>query len=188
MIYDTYDSPLGQMRLCCQGDALIAVTFVGQAYEDKHIPKDAMLGTHPVLEQAKVWLTQYFEGKIPDFLPPIRLEGTDFQKRVWELLLEISYGEIMTYGELARKLGWKSAQAIGGAVGRNPISILIPCHRVVGSGGKLTGYAGGVEKKAFLLRLESMSDQYRRGELCSPTGTCLNDESGTSRAPSPTCI
>ena len=154
MIYDIFDSPLGQMRLCCNGTHLTAVTFVGQKYEDKHIPKDAVYGSHPVLEQAKVWLSQYYSGIIPNFMPPINLNGTPFQKHVWELLLEIPYGNTITYVELARHLGCKSAQAVGGAVGRNPISILIPCHRVVGSDGKLTGYAGGVEKKEALLKLE----------------------------------
>lgn len=154
MIVDTFDSPLGPMRLCCDGTHLTAVIFQGQQYEEKHIPKDAVTENHPVLEQTKVWLTRYFEGTIPDFLPPMRLAGTDFQKRVWELLWEIPCGETITYGELARKLGCKSAQAVGGAVGRNPISILIPCHRVVGANGALIGYAGGVEKKKALLALE----------------------------------
>ena len=154
MIYDIFDSPFGQMRLCCNGTHLTAVTFVGQKYENKHIPKDAVYGTHPVLEQAKVWLSQYFSGNIPSFFPPMMPNGTSFQKKVWEALLEIPYGETVTYGELAKQLHCKSAQAVGGAVGRNPISILIPCHRVVGSDGKLTGYAGGVEKKEALLKLE----------------------------------
>ena len=154
MIFDTYDSPLGQMRLCCDDAGLTAVTLTGQKYESKHIPQDAIAGTHPSLEQTKLWLSQYFSGSIPDFLPPIVLKGSEFQKRVWTLLLEIPYGKTVTYGELAKKLGCKSAQAIGGAVGRNPISILIPCHRVVGADGSLTGYAGGVEKKEFLLDLE----------------------------------
>ena len=155
MIFDTYDSPLGEMRLCCNDSGLTAVTFAGQKYESKHIPQDAIFCTHPILEQAKLWLSQYFSGSIPDFLPPMVLQGSDFQKRVWALLLEIPYGKTVTYGELAKKLGCKSAQAIGGAVGRNPISILIPCHRVVGADGSLTGYAGGVEKKEFLLDLET---------------------------------
>ena len=155
MIVDTFDSPLGQMWLCCDGAYLTAVTFAGQKHEDKHIPKDAEYGPHPVLEQTKEWLSQYFSGIFPVFLPPIILNGTPFQKRVWELLLEIPYGKTITYGELAKKLGCKSAQAVGGAVGRNPISILIPCHRVLGTDGSLTGYAGGVEKKEFLLNLES---------------------------------
>ena len=154
MIADIFDSPLGPMRLCCDGTHLTAVTFLGQQYEEKHIPKDAVTENHPVLEQTKVWLTRYFEGNTPDFLPPMRLEGTDFQKRVWSLLLEIPYGKLSTYGELAQKLRCKSAQAVGRAVGRNPISILIPCHRVVGANGALVGYAGGVEKKKALLALE----------------------------------
>ena len=155
MIVTTFDSPLGQMHLCSDGNALTAVTFAGQKYEETHIPKDAIIGTHPILEQTKVWLSLYFDGKIPDFLPPLNPKGTEFQKQVWEALLQIPYGETNTYGALAKKLGCKSAQAVGGAVGRNPISVLIPCHRVVGAGGKLTGYAGGVEKKEFLLQLES---------------------------------
>ena len=154
MICDTYHSPLGQMRLCCDGENLTAVIFVGQKYEDKHIPDCAVFDTCPVLEQTKAWLSLYFSGIIPNFMPPINLNGTPFQKYVWELLLEIPYGNTITYGELARHLGCKSAQAVGGAVGRNPISILIPCHRVVGSNGTLTGYAGGVEKKEILLKLE----------------------------------
>ena len=154
MIYDTFDSPLGQMRLCCDGKFLTAVVFVGQSYEQKHIPKDAVLGSHPVLEQTKVWLSQYFQGNTPAELPAMKLVGTPFQQRVWSLLSEIPYGQTVTYGELASKLDCNSAQAVGGAVGRNPISILIPCHRVVGTGGKLTGYAGGTEKKEFLLNIE----------------------------------
>ena len=154
MIVDTFDSPLGQLRLCCDGAYLTAVTFAGQKHEENHIPKDAAAGTHPVLEQTKAWLFLYFSGKIPDSLPPMKPIGTPFQQRVWKQLLEIPYGETVTYSELSKKLGCKSAQAVGGAVGRNPISILIPCHRVMGVGGKLTGYAGGVEKKAFLLGLE----------------------------------
>ena len=154
MICDTYDSPMGEMRLCCDGTHLTAVTFVGQKYEQLHIPKDTITGTHPVLEQTKVWLSLYFNGTIPDFLPPLNPKGTDFQKRVWKALLQIPYSETITYGELAKKLGCKSAQAVGGAVGRNPISVLIPCHRVMGTNGSLTGYAGGIPKKEALLKLE----------------------------------
>ena len=154
MIWDRYDSPLGEMRLYCDEEGLLAVIFDGQKYADRHIPKDAVQGTHPILEETKLWLSQYFEGKIPDFLPPFSLNGSAFQFRVWEALLKIPYGETVTYGELAKQLGCKSAQAVGGAVGRNPISILIPCHRVMGADGKLTGYAGGVERKEALLRIE----------------------------------
>ena len=112
------------------------------------------------MAEAKRWLDIYFSGREPDFLPPLHPLGTPFRRAVWELLLQIPYGRTVTYGELARRLAAKqglvhmSAQAVGGAVGHNPISILIPCHRVVGSGGSLTGYAGGIDKKVRLLELE----------------------------------
>lgn len=154
MIVDTFVSPLGKILLCSDGESLTAVTFEGQKHEEKHIPKDAVFGTCPVLEESKLWLTEYFLGNIPKKYPPMQPQGTDFQKRVWEQLMKIPYGKTVTYGQLAQALGCKSAQAIGGAVGRNPISILIPCHRVVGADGSLTGYAGGVERKAALLSIE----------------------------------
>ena len=154
-IITTFDSPLGQMRLCSDGAYLTAVTFAGQKHEENHIPKDAVTGSCPVLEQTKAWLAQYFAGIAPESLPPMKPAGTSFQKHVWKLLLEIPYGETVTYGELAKRVRCKSAQAVGSAAGKNPISILIPCHRVVGADGKLTGYAGGVEKKLYLLNLES---------------------------------
>lgn len=161
MIYDTYDSPLGEMKLCSDGCYLTAVVFTGQKYESKHIAR-AVQGNCPVLEQAKAWLRAYFAGEIPTFLPPMKPMGTPFQLRVWELLLQIPYGQTLTYGQLTKKLGCKSTQAVGGAVGRNPISILIPCHRVLGAGGKLTGYAGGVDKKKALLNTEQA---YQKGGL-----------------------
>ena len=154
MIVTTFPSPLGQMTLCSDGTYLTAVTFAGQNHEDVHIPEDAVSDICPVLEQTMLWLRQYFEGELPGFLPPMKPVGTPFQQTVWNLLLQIPYGKTITYGELAKRLNCKSAQAIGGAVGKNPISILIPCHRVVGANGKLTGYAGGVKKKEYLLKLE----------------------------------
>ena len=157
MIVTTFHSPLGVINLCSDGTHLTAVTFAGQKYEERHIPTDAVPGSCPVLEETKDWLFLYFSGKTPDFLPPLKPEGTPFQQKVWELLLQIPYGKTVTYGQLAKQLGSKSAQAVGGAVGRNPISILIPCHRVVGADGSLTGYAGGVERKQFLLTLEKAS-------------------------------
>lgn len=158
MIVDTFDSPVGKLTLCSDGTALTAVVFEEQKHAENHIPKNAAPGSCPVLEQTKIWLTQYFAGHIPDFLPPMKPIGTPFQQRVWKQLLETPYGETITYGELAKKLGCKSAQAVGGAVGRNPISILIPCHRVIGAGGKLTGYAGGVGKKEALLKTERITE------------------------------
>lgn len=153
MIYSVFSSPLGEMKLCSDGDHLTAVTFSFQKYEEKYLG-NAIAGNCPVLEEAKDWLCRYFAGEIPTSLPPLKPTGTPFQLRVWEALLEIPYGKTVTYGDLAKRLACKSAQAIGGAVGRNPISILIPCHRVMGADGSLTGYAGGVEKKEALLNLE----------------------------------
>ena len=153
MILDTVDSPLGQITLCSDGKHITAVVFAGQKYEALHIG-NAAKGTCPVIEQGKVWLSQYFNGEKPEKLPPLAPKGTPFQQKVWGALLDIPYGKTLTYGDLAKKLDCKSPQAVGGAVGRNPISILIPCHRVVGVDGKLTGYAGGLDKKAALLKLE----------------------------------
>lgn len=152
--FDTYESPLGEILLTCDGEFLTTLFFAGQKYADVYLSPDAVQKSVPVLEETKAWLDAYFLGNAPGQFPAMKLIGSAFQKRVWELLLEIPYGETVTYGDLARKLGCKSAQAVGGAVGRNPISILVPCHRVMGAGGKLTGYAGGVEKKEFLLKLE----------------------------------
>lgn len=152
--FDTYESPLGEIIFTCDGKHLTSVFFAGQKYADDYLSADAVQGSFPILEETKTWLSEYFRGNVPDWLPAMQLSGTEFQKRVWELLMEIPYGKTVTYGELAKKLDCKSAQAVGGAVGRNPISILVPCHRVMGAGGKLTGYAGGVEKKEYLLRLE----------------------------------
>ena len=114
----------------------------------------------PVFEQAKEWLTIYFSGQEPDFLPPVHMTGTPFQLTVWEILRTIPYGKTITYGEIAKEIAVRkgiprmSAQAVGGAVGHNKISVIIPCHRVVGTNGSLTGYAGGIDKKRKLLTLE----------------------------------
>jgi len=156
--FDTYDSPLGEIILTCEGDSLTAVFFAGQKYADVYLSPEAVQKSLSVLEETKAWLDSYFMGNAPDVFPAMNLIGSEFQKRVWGLLFEIPYGETVTYGSLAKKLGCKAAQAVGGAVGRNPISILVPCHRVMGAGGKLTGYAGGVDKKEALLRLEKVID------------------------------
>lgn len=152
--YDTYDSPFGEIFLTSDGEALTAVFFKGQKYADLYLDSEAIQRSLPVLEETKAWLDRYFCGEIPEKLPAILLLGTEFQIKVWTLLADIPYGKTATYGELAKKLGCRSAQAVGGAVGRNPISILIPCHRVMGANGKLTGYAGGIGKKEALLKLE----------------------------------
>ena len=134
--------------------------FDGQKYFARGLPKERTERNTPVLSAARHWLDVYFTGREPDFMPPLNPIGSGFQRAVWELLLQIPYGQTTTYGALAQKLAQHqglahmSAQAVGGAVGRNKISILIPCHRVVGTGGRLTGYAGGVDRKAGLLELE----------------------------------
>lgn len=155
-----YSSPLGEMLLAADEKGLTGAWFAGQKYFGRGLEPDAVPGDSLVLCQAKAWLDLYFSGRQPDFLPPLHPAGTAFQRKVWESLLEIPWGKPVSYGCLAgtvaRKLGKEhmSAQAVGGAVGRNPISVIIPCHRVVGADGSLTGYAGGMEKKRALLELE----------------------------------
>ena len=128
--------------------------FVGQKYFPSFSDGDFFENETPVLTEAKHWLSLYFSGKEPDFLPSLHPQGSSFRQAVWNVLLTIPRGQTMTYGEIARRLNVRSAQAVGGAVGHNPISILIPCHRVVGSDGSLTGYAGGLARKEWLLHLE----------------------------------
>ena len=160
-----YLSPLGPITLACDDDAIIGLWFNGQKYFASVLP-DAIPTTqaseHPLLSQASRWLDIYFSGKNPPFLPPLRVNSTPFRKRVCTLMLTTPYGKTMTYGELARILAKEkglekmSAQAVGTAVGHNPISLMIPCHRVVGSKGNLTGYAGGLDRKIKLLELEGI--------------------------------
>lgn len=155
-----YDSPLGGITLAANGAALTGLWFDGQKYFAYGLDKEHQEKELPVFQEAKRWLTVYFEGREPDFKLPLCFKGTEFQKEVWEILSSIPYGQTMTYGEIARLLAAKrglphmSAQAIGGAVGHNRISIIVPCHRVVGTDGSLTGYAGGIDRKAKLLALE----------------------------------
>ena len=155
-----YDSPLGGILLAADEIGLRGLWFDGQKYFARGLPGEHIEGDAPVLSEAKRWLDIYFTGKEPDFLPPLHPVGSPFRQSVWEILLRIPYGKTVTYGEIARRLVEKagraraSAQAVGGAVGHNEISILIPCHRVVGTGGSLTGYAGGIDKKIRLLELE----------------------------------
>lgn len=160
MLYIThYDSPLGRITLGSDGAALTGLWFDGQKYEPD-ISNSERFDNLQVFIQSKEWLNVYFSGKIPDFLPPLSPQGTAFRRAVWSQLLQIPYGTTVTYGELGKRAievtggNRMSGQAIGGAVGHNPISLMIPCHRVIGADGSLTGYAGGVEKKAALLRLE----------------------------------
>lgn len=162
MDYTTsYRSPLGSMTLACDDRGLTGVWFDGQKYFGATLTEYREEREHPFLLQAKAWLDDYFCGKQPRELPPLHCCGSLFRQAVWQLLLEIPYGTVITYGELAKQLAHRqgktrmSAQAIGGAVGHNPVSILVPCHRVIGADGSLTGYAGGIERKQALLALEN---------------------------------
>lgn len=149
-----YASPLGPILLAADETGLTGLWFEAQKYFPSFLGVDYQEKETPVLTETVRWLDVYFSGKDPGFLPPLHPQGSPFRQTVWDILLTIPRGQTMTYGEIARRLGVRSAQAVGGAVGHNPISILIPCHRVVGSDGSLTGYAGGVERKARLLQLE----------------------------------
>ncbi|WP_417088656.1 methylated-DNA--[protein]-cysteine S-methyltransferase [Eubacterium maltosivorans] len=157
-----YRSPLGDLLLAADDTGLIGLWFEGQKYFALHLDKEREERALPLFERVKEWLDLYFSGKKPDFSVPLHLIGTEFQKEVWEFLLAIPYGQTTTYGEIAGKLAAKkglphmSAQAVGGAVGHNPISILVPCHRVVGANGNPTGYAGGIDRKVKLLTLEGV--------------------------------
>lgn len=156
----TYQSPLGKILLAADEIGLTGLWFEGEKYYAWNLDANHEEKELPVFPEAKRWLDLYFSGREPDFMPPMHMLGTAFQKEVWEILLTIPYGETTTYGEIAAKIAAKrglahmSAQAVGNAVGRNELSILIPCHRVVGANGSLTGYAGGIDKKMALLKLE----------------------------------
>ena len=173
MVYgELYRSPLGELLMESDGDCLTALRFDSQQYlRVGHVPTrflktdsvhtiEGRTADLKIFNATREWLDQYFSGKIPTFIPPLRLEGTTFQKEVWDLLLQIDYGKTVTYKSLAERIAQKrgmakmSAQAIGGAVGRNPVGIIVPCHRVIGSDGSLTGYAGGLWRKKWLLDLE----------------------------------
>lgn len=160
--FSTYKSPLGILTLDSDGECLTGLWFDHQ----KHLAASLCAGRQetelPIFKQTRQWLDLYFSGRRPDFVPPLRMTGSEFRKNVWEILLCIPYGNTVTYGdiahEIARQHGLKamSAQAIGGAVGHNPISIIVPCHRVVGHNGSLTGYASGIDKKIKLLKIEKV--------------------------------
>ena len=157
MYYSTdYSSPLGKMLIVSDGEAICGLWFYGQKYFKSTI--DESMVEKPdltIFKKATKWLDDYFNGLNPEIDFKLNPQGSEFRKNVWKILTEIPYGKTVTYGEIASLLSpTMSAQAVGGAVGHNPISILIPCHRVLGSNGKLTGYAGGIERKIKLLELE----------------------------------
>ncbi len=152
----TYNSPLGIITLCSDGSNLVGVWFDGQKYFASTIKEMTEKNDLTIFSNVKNWLDRYFTGQNPKISElPLAPIGNEFRQAVWKLLCEIPYGETTTYGEIAKRLGKPmSAQAVGGAVGHNPISIIIPCHRVIGKNGSITGYAGGIDKKIKLLELE----------------------------------
>lgn len=163
MQYTTrYSSPIGGILLAADDIGLTGLWFDGEKFYAKSLDPEHEEKEVPLFKEVKHWLDIYFGGKNPGFLPPLHMIGSAFQLSVWQILEQIPYGQITTYGEIARQIaasrGLKqmSAQAVGGAVGHNEISIIVPCHRVVGTNGSLTGYAGGVDKKVGLLTLEGV--------------------------------
>lgn len=158
-----YLSPLGKIILASNGTSLTGLWFEGQKYFARTLDAEHEERDFPIFRQTIQWLDTYFAGKKPDFMPELELHDTPFRLAVWHILQQIPYGRVITYKEIAQEIARQqncksmSAQAIGGAVGHNPISILIPCHRVIGSNGSLTGYAGGISRKISLLALEGVS-------------------------------
>lgn len=171
-----YRSPLGEITLSTDGDALTGLRFVGQKHyvpprtgsgrtesnsgRSETRPASGRAET-PILKEACAWLDLYFHGVAPDFTPRLNLRGTDFQKAVWDVLLSVPYGHTASYGEIAAAVSERqgrrtSARAVGAAVGRNPVALIVPCHRIIGADGTLTGYAAGLDKKSRLLEWEGV--------------------------------
>lgn len=158
MYYHTnYNSPLGKMLFVSDGETICGVWFYNQKFFKSTIDESVRKDDLEVFVQLKSWFDDYFRGLNPQINFKLKPDGSEFRKKVWKILCEIPYGQTLTYGQIASKISkTMSAQAVGGAVGHNPISILIPCHRVLGANGKLTGYAGGLDKKIELLKLEKI--------------------------------
>ncbi len=163
MVYvSKYNSRLGEISIASDGNFLTGLWLNGQKYFADNLPEEFEYKELEIFKLTKKWLDEYFSGEKPNFIPPISMGNiSSFRKRVWEIMLEIPYGQTSTYGKIAKLIETEtgkrvSAQAIGGAVGRNSISIIIPCHRVVGTNGSLTGYAGGIDKKIELLKIEGV--------------------------------
>lgn len=157
-----YNSPLGRILLAADEIGLVGLWFEGEKYYASNLEMVYKEKDSPVLLETKRWLDIYFAGKKPDYYPPLHLQGTPFQLEVWKILRTIPYGQTTTYGEIAKKIASQrqiksmASQAVGSAVGHNPIGIIVPCHRVIGKSGNLTGYAAGIDKKIKLLTLEKI--------------------------------
>lgn len=176
MMYKSiYNSPLGPITLVSDGENLIGLYLEGQVHFEQAIKEEVITRDDlSVFMLINNWLDRYFAGEVMEILDlPLRLEGSPFRKSVWQILSKIPYGKLITYGDIAKEMALltgkerMSAQAVGNAVGHNPISIIVPCHRVVGSDGKLTGYAGGLDLKIKLLEIEGHSIDKKTPKLCS---------------------
>lgn len=156
-----YQSPLGEIVIASDDTAITGLWLVGQRHFDIELEGCITDKDLPIFDEVSRWLDIYFTGNNPGEIPAVRMNGTPFQLEVWQILQAVPYGKLITYREIAELIAKKrgitkmSARAVGNAVGRNPVSILVPCHRVVGSDGKMTGYAGGIERKVKLLKLEN---------------------------------
>ena len=172
-----YDSPLGGITLASDGQALTGLWFDGQRYFADTLRERHEEKALPIFSEAERWLDIYFGGRAPGFTPRLCPRGTAFRRAVWEVLLTIPFGRTVTYGQVAERVAQRmgresmSAQAVGGAIGRNPIALIVPCHRVVGAGGSLTGYAGGLDRKLRLLRLERADMSSRAAAPGNPPRT-----------------
>ncbi len=176
LYYKKVPSPLGEITLRSDGEYLTGLWFAGDKHYGDSDIVEAEMKDLPVFELAEKWLGEYFAAKEPKTFVPLKFAGSHFQMQVWELLQKIPYGKLITYGDIAQEIAAQrglermSAQAVGGAVGRNPLCIIVPCHRVVGKSGSLTGYGGGMWRKVQLLRLEGVD----MAKLTVPTkGTAL---------------
>jgi len=156
------NSPIGTLTVSSDGTSITGLWIEGQKYFARTLEDGALEENLPIFESVREWLDIYFSGKRPDFMPPLMPKGSSFQTSIWDALCKIPYGQTTTYGGIATEFERTnngkptSARAVGSAVGRNPISILIPCHRVVGKNNDLTGYAGGLHRKKALLKLEGI--------------------------------
>ncbi|WP_139652139.1 methylated-DNA--[protein]-cysteine S-methyltransferase [Raoultibacter phocaeensis] len=172
---DLYESPLGTITLASDGESLVGLWFEQQKYDKATLGACEARPDLPILREARAWLDAYFEGRDPGPIPQVKPRGTEFRQRVWKQLASIPYGSLTTYGEIAQRIAEEtgtraSARAVGGGVGHNPISIILPCHRVVGASGSLTGFGGGLPRKIALLELEGID----LSKLSVPTkGTAL---------------
>jgi methylated-DNA-[protein]-cysteine S-methyltransferase len=156
LFYKEVESPLGKLKLVASADALVGVLWEGEGFDRPRLDAQKFEGHHPILAEAELQLSEYFAGRRTDFELPLEPRGTEFQKKVWRNLRRIPFGTTRSYVDIARAIGSpRACRAVGAANGKNPLPIVVPCHRVVGANGALTGFGGGLETKAKLLALEA---------------------------------